>query len=198
MTKSKLAIIIGSVRQKRFADHVAPWIEDIARRQGSFEVELVDLKDYSLPFFAEPTAPSGGPSESEAAKRWQKKLGEFDAYLVTAAEYNHGPTSALKNALDYAFAEWGNKPIAFVGYGGVGGARAVEMLRLIAIALQMAPVRTAVHIVLPDYLSVVTASKKLSELAHLNQAANAMLDELASWSVALKSVRSNEQKRVVA
>jgi NAD(P)H-dependent FMN reductase len=191
MSKSKLAIIVGSIRQKRFADHVVPWIEEIARQHGRFEVEIVDLKDYALPFFAEATAPSGGPSESEAAKRWRKKLGEFDAFILTAAEYNHGPTPVLKNALDYAYPEWGNKPVAFVGYGGVGGARAVELLRLVAIALQMAPVRTAVHILLPDYLAVATAGKKLAEHGHLNQAANTMLAELAAWSEALKSVRQS-------
>jgi NAD(P)H-dependent FMN reductase len=189
MTKSKLAVIIGSVRQKRFADHVAPWIEEIARQHGGFEVEIVDLKNYSLPFFAEATAPSAGPSEHEIAQRWQKKLAEFDAYIFTAAEYNHGATAVLKNALDYAYAEWGNKPVAFVGYGGTGGARAVEQLRLVVIALQMAAVRTAVHIALQDYMAVVTGGKKLSDLAHLNQSANLMLGELASWSGALKTLR---------
>src|SRR6185295_8496945 len=62
----------------------------------------------------------------EVARRWQKKVGEFDAFIFTAAEYNRGPTAVLKNALDYAYAEWGNKPVAFVAYGGVGGARAVD------------------------------------------------------------------------
>jgi catechol 2,3-dioxygenase-like lactoylglutathione lyase family enzyme len=95
-----------------------------------------------------------------------------------AAEYNHGPTAVLKNALDYAYAEWGNKPVAFVGYGGVDGARAVEQLRLHAIELQMAPVRSAIHILFPDYLAVIKDGKPLSELEHLNQAARQMLD---SW-----------------
>src|SRR5258707_11962093 len=95
------------------------------------------------------------PSKNEVAQRWQKKVGEFDAFFFTAAEYNRGPTAVLKNALDYAHAEWGNKPVAFVGYGGVGGARAVEQLRLHAIELQMAPIRSAIHILFPDYLAVI-------------------------------------------
>jgi NAD(P)H-dependent FMN reductase len=84
-----------------------------------------------------------------AFQRWQKKVGESDAFIFTAAEYNRGPTAVLKNALDYAYAKWSNKPVAFVGYTGVGGARAVEQLRLHTIELQMAPIRTAVHILFP-------------------------------------------------
>jgi len=79
-----------------------------------------------MPLFAEEASPLYAPSKNEVARRWQKKVGEFDAFIFTAAEYNRGPTAVLKNALDYAYAEWSNKPVAFVGYGGVGGARAVE------------------------------------------------------------------------
>src|SRR6202035_1591797 len=138
MSKPKLAIVIGSTRPNRFGGHAAHWIEEIAWRRTDFEVELVDLKDYPMPLFAEEASPLYAPSKNEVAQRWQKKVGEFDAFIFTAAEYNRGPTAVLKNALDYAYAEWGNKPVAFVGYGGVGGARAVEQLRLHAIELQMA------------------------------------------------------------
>jgi NAD(P)H-dependent FMN reductase len=145
MSKPKLGIVIGSIRPNRFGGHAAQWIEEIARRRTDFEVELIDLKDYPMPLFAEEASPLYAPSKNEVAQRWQKKVGEFDAFIFTAAEYNRGPTAVLKNALDYAYAEWSNKPVAFVGYGGVGGARAVEQLRLHAIELQMAPIRSAVH-----------------------------------------------------
>ncbi len=113
----------------------------------------------------------------------------------TAAEYNLGPTAVLKNALDYAYAEWSNKPVAFVGYGGVGGSRAVEQLRLNVIELQMAPIRSAVHILFPDYLAVVKDGKKLSELDHLNQTARQMLDQLAWWTAALKAAREESLRQ---
>ena len=129
MSKLKLAIVIGSIRPNSFGGHAAQWIEEVARRRGDFEVELIDLKDYPMPLFAEAASPLYAPSNDEVARRWQKKVGEFDAFIFTAAEYNRGPTAVLKNALDCAYAEWGNKPVAFVGYGGVGGARAVEQLR---------------------------------------------------------------------
>jgi NAD(P)H-dependent FMN reductase len=195
MSKPKLAIVIGSVRPNRFADHAAQWIEEIARRRGDFDVELIDLKDYPLPLFAEETSPAYAPSKDDVARRWQKKMAEFDAYIFTAAEYNRGPSAVLKNALDYAYTEWNNKPVSFVGYGGVGGARAVEQLRLHAIELQMAPIRTAVHILFPAYLAVVKEGKKLSDFDYLNQNANDMLDQLAWWTNALKAARDQASRK---
>lgn len=194
MSKPKVAIVIASIRPNRFAERAAHWIADIVRQRGDVEVELVDLKDYAMPLFAEHMSPAYAPPENEAARRWQKKLAEFDAYLFTAAEYNGGPTAVLKNALDYAYHEWRNKPVAFVGYGGVGGARAVEQLRLHAIELQMAPIRTAVRILFPDYLAVVKDGKKLDDFAHLNQSAKDMLDQLGWWTRALKTAREETLK----
>jgi len=195
MAKPKLAVVIGSVRTNRFADHPAQWITEIAAQSGKFDVELIDLKDYPLPFFAEAGSPIYAPSKNEVAQRWQKKLAEFDAFIFTVAEYNRGPTGVLKNALDYAFHEWTNKPVSFVGYGGVGGARAVEQLRLNAIELQMAPIRTAVHIQLPVYLAVLKEGKKLSDFDFLNQNAKDMLDQLAWWTNALKAAREKAELR---
>ncbi len=189
MAKPKLAIVIGSIRTNRFADHPAQWITEIARQTGKLDVELIDLKDYPLPLFAEPVSPAYGPVQNEVAQRWQKKMAQFDAYIFTAAEYNRGPAAVLKNALDYAYNEWINKPVSFVGYGGVGGARSVEQLRLNAIELQMAPIRTAVHIQLPVYLAVLKEGKKLSDFDFLNQNAKDMLDQLIWWTNALKAAR---------
>jgi NAD(P)H-dependent FMN reductase len=195
MSKPKLAIVIGSIRPNRFAAHAAEWIERAAKEAGLFDVQVIDLKDYPLPLFAEEMSPAYAPSKNEVATRWQKKMAEFDAYIFTAAEYNRGPTAVLKNALDYAYKEWANKPVAFVGYGGVGGARAIEQLRLNAIELQMAPIRTAVHILFPTYLAVVKEGKKLGEFDYLNQGAKDMLHQLLWWTNALKSAREDALSR---
>jgi NAD(P)H-dependent FMN reductase len=187
----KLAIIIGSIRPNRFAEHAARWIETIAKRRSDFDVALIDLKDYPMPLFAEEASPLYAPPKNDVARRWQQKVVEFDAYVCTAAEYNHGPAAVLKNALDYAYAEWNRKPVSFVGYGGVGAARAVEQLRLQTIALQMAPMRTVVNILYPAYLAVVQEGKKLSDFDCLNQSAEDMLDQLAWWTGALKTARDH-------
>ena len=141
MAKPKIGIIVGSTRPGRFADHPAKWINEIAGKREEFDVELLDLRDWPMPFFDEAISPAWGPSKNEVALRWQKKIDSLDGFIIVAAEYNRGPTAALKNALDYAYKEWNKKPVAFVGYGGVGGARAVEQLRLNSIELQMAPIR---------------------------------------------------------
>src|SRR5260370_12346860 len=130
MSNPKVASVIGSVRPNRFAAHAAEWIEEIARQRGDLDVELLDLKDYPMPLLAEEASPLYAPSKNEVARRWQAKLAEFDAFIFTAAEYNHGPTAVLKNALDYAYAEWSNKPVAFVGYGAVCASRPFRQRRV--------------------------------------------------------------------
>ena len=129
------------------------------------------------------------PSQDKVAQRWQTTLAALDGFIVIAAEYNRAPTGAIKNAMDYAYKEWNNKPIAFVGYGSVGGARAVEQLRTISVELQMAPIRTGVHIQGADFMAVWQQGKDIRELTHLQPNATAMLDELVWWTSALKTAR---------
>lgn len=192
MSKPKIGIVVGSVRPNRFADHPTKWIAEIAKTHPDLDFEIVDLKDYPMPLFNEVSSPLYVPSVNEAAQRWQKKVAGLDGFVFVAAEYTRGPTASLKNALDYAYTEWNRKPAAFVGYGGVGGARAIEQLRLNAVELQMAPTRNAVHIVWGDMFQVMQGGKKLEEFDHLNQAANTMLTELAWWAKVLKRARESD------
>lgn len=188
MSKVKIAVVLGSTRDVRFADVPGKWIADLAAKHGDAEVEIVDLRDYPLPFFNEVASSAWVPSTNAIALKWQKKVDEFDGFIFVTGEYNHGPTAVLKNALDYAYTEWTKKPAAFVGYGGVGGARAVEQLRLNAIELQMAPVRTAVHIVWADY-SAIKEGRSFEEFPHLGASAAEMLDQLFWFAQALKKAR---------
>ncbi|MEJ0024001.1 MAG: NAD(P)H-dependent oxidoreductase [Alphaproteobacteria bacterium] len=133
-----VALIAGSTRPNRFADVAVKWITDAAAARGDIKLDVLDLREHPLPFFNEP-APVGytqGRFSEPAAEAWRHKIGRYDAYIATVAEYNHAPTAVLKNAFDSASFEWHRKPIAFVGYGGVGGARAIEHLRGVAVELQ--------------------------------------------------------------
>ncbi len=192
MSKPKIAVIIGSTRATRFGDKPAEWIANIAKARGDFDVEIVDLRDYPLPFFDEAASSLWAPSKNEVAQKWQKKVAEYDGYVITAAEYNRGPTAVLKNALDYAYTEWNRKPVTFVGYGGVGGARAIEQLRLHAVELQMTPIRHGVHIVWGDFIQMLQQGKKIEEFEHLNQAAVTALEDLAWWAKVLKKAREED------
>lgn len=189
-TQPHIGIVIGSTREGRFGDKPAQWILEIAKARPGLSFELIDLRDHPLPFFDEPVSPAWAPVQNEAAQRWAAKLGTLDGLIVVTPEYNHGPTAVLKNALDYAYKEFSRKPIAFVGYGGVGAARAIEQLRLVAVELQMAPVRNAVHVGMVEFLGVWQQGKSFADYPHLAQAANAMLDDMAWWATALKAARS--------
>jgi NAD(P)H-dependent FMN reductase len=185
MSKLKVAVIVGSTRIARFADHPAKWIAGIAGSRAEFEVEVLDLLDYPMHFFGEERTTE---AQNETAERWKKKLREFDAYIFTAAEYNHAPTAVLKNAVDLG--DFIQKPVAFVGYGGVGGARAVEHLRLIFVEMGAASVKTGVHIALGEYLGVLKEGKSLNDYPHLVEAAKNQLDQLVWWGNALKAART--------
>lgn len=192
MTISQLphiGIVIGSTREGRFADKPAQWFHGIASQRTDISAELVDLRDYPMPFFDEALSPMWAPAKNEAALRWASKLATLDGLVVITAEYNHGPTAVLKNAFDYAYKEFARKPIGFVGYGGVGAARAVEQLRLVATEVQMAPVRSAVHMGMVEFLGVWQQGKSFEDYPHLAQSAQGLLDDMAWWAKALKSAR---------
>lgn len=187
--KPKIGIVISTTREGRFGEKPAKWISELAAKRGDLEVELVDLRDYPMPFFAEATSPAYAAPADETARKWAAKVNELDGFIFITAEYNRAPTAVLKNALDYAYREFNRKPAAYVGYGGVGAARAVEQLRLINVELQMAPTRTGVHIGGGDFMGLWREGKTFEDMPHLTQSAEAMLDELAWWTKALKAAR---------
>jgi NAD(P)H-dependent FMN reductase len=158
-------------------------------------VELVDLRDYPMPFFDEAASNAWVPSKNEVAQRWQKKVAEFDGYVFVVAEYNRGISAVLKNAIDYAYPEWVKKTAAYIGYGSVGAARAIEQLRLVNVELQMAPMRTGVHIQGADFMAVWQQGKDIAELTYLQQNAEDMLDQLVWWTNALKTAREADAKK---
>jgi len=190
----KLALIIGSTRPNRFADVPAKWIVEAAKQRSDFTLDVLDLREHPLPFFNEPapTGYTGGKFSESAAEAWRHRVGAYDGFIVTAAEYNHAPTAVLKNAFDSATFEWIRKPIAFVGYGGVGGARAIEHLRGIAVELQMAPIKHEVNIAMAEYLGVVQQGKSLDDYAHLIASRTAVFDNIVWWGEALKAARGAE------
>jgi NAD(P)H-dependent FMN reductase len=194
MAKPKIAIIISTTRAARFGDKPAKWIYGIAAQRDDIEVELVDLRDYPMPFFDEVASNAWVPSKNEVALRWQKKVAEFDGYIFVVAEYNRGISGVLKNAIDYAYPEWVKKTAAYVGYGSVGAARAIEQLRLVNVELQMAPMRSGVHIQGADFMAVWQQGKDIGELAYLQQNAKDMLDQLVWWTKALKTARDADAK----
>lgn len=196
MSKLKIAVIISSTRPTRFGELPAKWILEKANARPEIDAEIVDIRDFDLPFFDEMASNAWMPSANQNAVKWQNKIGEFDGYIVVAAEYNRSITGALKNAFDQAYKEWNKKVIGFVGYGSVGGARAVEHARTIAIELQMANVRSAVHIGGADFAAVhpgFGGTKTIADLeGSIGNSAKDMLDQVIWWGNATKAARAND------
>lgn len=183
----KIAIIIGSTRPGRKADSVAKWVYEIAKKRSDAAFEIVDIKDYNLPLLDEPVPPSMAQYSQPHTKTWAAKIASFDAYVFVTPEYNHGISGALKNAIDYLYAEWNNKVAGFVSYGSAGGARAVESLRLVMGELQVADVRAQVM------LSLFTDFEKFTTFkpaAMHEKSVNTMLDQVIAWGGAMKTLRN--------
>lgn len=181
MNVAQIGIVIGTIREGRFGAKPATWIYELAAGREDMECEVLDLRDYPLPLYGADSS----EEQKRALERWRQKTAQLDGYIFITAEYNHSISGALKNALDHA-SDTRRKPAAFVGYGGVGGARAVEQLRLICIELQLAPTKPAVHIAMEPYRAVTEEGKALSDFDFLNQRAEEMLDDLAWWTQTLK------------
>ena len=191
--KPRIAVIIGSTRPTRLADKPAQWIFKQARARDDMEVELVDLRDFQLPFFDEKATNMWMPSENPEAVRWQQTIARFDGFIFVVAEYNHSITAALKNALDEAYKEWNRKPFTAIGYGAVGAARAIEHLRLIAIELQMVSTHAAVYIGGGDFMTIfpMGGNKPIEDIeAHLLPNTKIALDELVWWAKATMAAKA--------
>src|SRR5215208_7834906 len=174
----KIAIILGSTRPGRNGEAVARWVYEIAKKRIDAEFEFVDIKDFSLPLLDEPIPPSQGQYSKEHTEVWSAKIDSFDGYVFVTAEYNHGVPGALKNGIDFLFAEWNNKAAGFVGYGSAGGVRAVEQLRLVMAEVQVATVRNQVALSLFTDFENFTTFKP--DPRH-EKSVNAMLDQVLTW-----------------
>src|SRR5690606_10847730 len=182
-----LAIIIGSTRPNRVGEGVARRVYELVQKRSDAAFELLDIADFNLPLLDEPIPPSQGKYSKEHTKRWAAKIDAFDGYVFVTPEYNHGIAGALKNAIDFLYAEWNNKAAGFVGYGSAGGVRAVEHLRLVMAEVQVATVRAQVALSLFTDFEDFTVFKPA---AHHEKSVNTMFDQLIAWGGALKRLRT--------
>jgi NAD(P)H-dependent FMN reductase len=188
-----IELVVGTNRPARLADKPLAWLLDRLERRDDLELEVVDLRDHPLPFFEGPVSPIRAQREypSEEVARLGRIFDRASGYLVLTAEYNHGYPAVLKNALDHFYVEFNRKPVAFVGYGNVGGARAIEQLREVAVELEMAPLRHAVHI-LPDLLIEALKAEEFSPelFAPLDDRLDLLASDLVWWANALDAARA--------
>lgn len=191
MDTLNVKIILGSTRDGRFSEHAGAWVAKEISKHTGITADVLDLREYPMPFFAEAATPSykKEPYAHPVVAAWTAKIAEADAFIVVSPEYNHGYSAVLKNALDYVYEEWNNKPIAFVAYGSALGARAVEQLRQVAVELQMAPIRNAVHIPYETVASVSQGTGAAEALAPFVERLSGLIEQLSWWAKALRTAR---------
>jgi NAD(P)H-dependent FMN reductase len=181
-------VIIGSTRPGRVGPAVADWITDRARARGDLEVVVTDLAGLNLPMFDEPNHPRLHQYIHQHTKDWSAIVERSDAFIFVIPEYNYGFNAATKNALDYLNQEWRDKPAGIVSYGAVsGGTRATQMLKQVMSGVRLVPLTDSVNI--PFVREKLDEEGRLKPNEIMEQAAAAMLDELARYAEALRPLR---------
>jgi NAD(P)H-dependent FMN reductase len=184
-----ISVIVGSTRQGRFSEKPAQRILQQLRKREGIEVRLLDLRDFAMPFFdqpAPPAMPGRPPYEHDVVKNWTAQIAASDGFVFVTPEYNYGPSAVLKNTTDWVYPEWNRKAAAFVSYGSAVDARGVQQLRVTAVELQLAPIRSSVHIPVPTLWAHFQGGDVEKGLAELDKQGNVMIDDLLWWTAALK------------
>ena len=188
-----ISVIVGSTREGRFSEKPANWILEHLKKRAGVEAPLLDLRDFPMPFFDRPLTPAmpgRTPYDNPIVQQWTAAIARSDGFVFVTPEYNFGPAAILKNAIDWVYPEWNRKAAAFVSYGSAMGARAVQQLREIAIELQLAPVRSAVHVPVATLWAHYQGGDVEAGLAELEAPAGKMIDDLLWWTTALKAARA--------
>jgi NAD(P)H-dependent FMN reductase len=176
-----VSIVVGTTREGRFSEKPAQWILRHLKKRDAVEARLLDLRDFPMPFFDQPLTPAmpgRAAYQHSVVQKWTAGIAQSDGFVFVTGEYNYGPAAVLKNAIDWVYPEWNRKAAAFVSYGSVGGARSVQQLRENLIELQVAPIRSSVHLPVATLMAHYTGGDVEARLAELDQPANAMIDDL--------------------
>jgi NAD(P)H-dependent FMN reductase len=190
--KPRLQIIVASTRPTRFADKPLAWLLNRLSTRDDIDLDVLDMRDHPLALYNLAASPARAPREyaREDIAQLGRALDAADGYIVLTSEYNHGYPASLKNALDHVFVELNRKPVAFVGYGGVGAARSIEQLRLVFIEFEMAALRHAVHILPNILIPAMTAEEfDLEVFAPMDERLEMLVKDLLWWTIALKTAR---------
>ncbi|WP_326669922.1 NADPH-dependent FMN reductase [Streptomyces sp. NBC_01257] len=182
----KVAVILASNREGRFAPVVADWFRSRTDERPDIATDLVDVAALELP-----TALSyrPGPEDQALLAEVSGRLADADAFVVITPEYNHSYPAPLKNLIDWHRAEWQAKPVAFVSYGGVsGGLRAVEHLRQVFAELHTASIRDTVSF--HNAGALFDDEGRHKDPAGPDAAAKTLLDQLVWWGRALRDAKA--------
>lgn len=186
----KIAVIIGSIRPSRVGDKIGNWLINQIKDVEGAEFDLIDLRSENLPFLNEHDLPAMGNYQQPSTKKWAEKIMQYDGFIFVAPEYNHGYSPVIKNAIDTLYKEWAKKPVAFVGYGSLGGVRAVEQLVQVTAQINMVPLpSTQINII--DIWSAFNENDDLNS-SNIRGTTEKLLNNLLWWAKILKNARDEE------
>ncbi|WP_426517987.1 NADPH-dependent FMN reductase [Diaminobutyricibacter sp. McL0618] len=182
-----IGVVLGSTRPGRRGAAIADWMMARTAGRPGAQYELIDIAEYDLPLLDEPAQAAVGQYTKPHTIRWSQEIDRFDGFVFVTPEYNRSTSAALKNAIDFLYREWNGKAAAFVSYGSVGGARAIEHLRGIAAAVELAGIpRQLNFFARVDF----DAQRNFAPGEHNVKLAALMLDQLETWATALRSTRT--------
>jgi NAD(P)H-dependent FMN reductase len=196
-----ISVIVGSTREGRFSEKPARWILPHLKQRAGVDARLLDLRDFPMPFFDQPLTPAmpgRAAFEHEIVQKWTTAIGESDGFIFVTPEYNYGTSAVLKNAIDWVYPEWHRKAACFVSYGSAAGVRAVQQLRETMIELQIAPIRSSIHIPVATLWAHYQGGDVEAGLAQLAAPAEAMIDDLLWWTETLKGARDSASRAAIA
>jgi NAD(P)H-dependent FMN reductase len=188
-----ISVIVGSTREGRFSEKPAHWILQQLKKRDGVDARLLDLRDFPMPFFDQPVPPAmpgRAPYANAVVQKWTAAIAQSDGFVFVTPEYNYGPSAVLKNAIDWVYPEWNRKAAAIVTYGSAMGARGAQQLRETAIELQLAPVRSSVHVPVATLWAHFQGGDVDAGLAELATPSATMIDDLLWWTTALKTARA--------
>jgi NAD(P)H-dependent FMN reductase len=149
-TAPRIAVVIGSTRPTRICADVAAWTLAAAQRSSPLRYELLDLAEVGLPFLDEPLKAALGQYAHEHTRAWSELVSSYDGFLFVFPQYNWGYPAVLKNALDYLYQEWHDRPASFITYGTRGGSKAAEQFTTVLHGLHMRVLDDHVEAVITD------------------------------------------------
>jgi len=188
---NNLKIITSTVRPGRKGPLIANWITDIAKKHGSFNVELLDLFEINLPMMNEANHPSMKKYEHEHTKKWSAKIEEADAFIFVTSEYDYNYPAPLRNAIEYLALEWQYKAAGIVSYGGISaGTRAANSLKADLATMKIVPLQEGVNF--PMFTQYIKEDGTFVPTEISAIAADTMLKELVRWTKGLKVIKENK------
>lgn len=166
----QIGVIIGSTRQPRVCPQISNFvintIEKSIFQMNEFKLKEIDLKDINLPLYDESGIPRSIVNavnyDHDHTREWSKLISSLDGFIFISPQYNWGYPASLKNAIDYLYHEWSNKPCMLVTYGGHGGIQCDAQLRVVFQGLKMRASPTKVCITFPNHDFLQKASKGLN------------------------------------